>query len=47
MWTKPQYYDELDCQKRILWKLKDLKEQTKQWQKKRLDQSNTRLKELE
>jgi hypothetical protein len=47
MWTKPQYYDELDCQKRLLWKLKDLKERNKQWKKKRLDQSNTHLKELE
>jgi hypothetical protein len=47
LWKNPKYNDELDIQKRLLWKLKDLKDQTKQWQKHRLELSKARLKDLE
>jgi hypothetical protein len=41
-------FEEEDKQKRLLWKLKDLKEKTKQWQKLRYNQqSNATLKGLE
>jgi hypothetical protein len=33
LWNESKYLEEEDKQKRLLWKLKDLKDKTKSWQK--------------
>jgi hypothetical protein len=35
LWKDPKYYSELGCHCRLVWKLKDLKTQTKEWSKQR------------
>jgi hypothetical protein len=47
LWNDPKYLEEEGKQKRLIWKLKDLKDNTKQWQKLRYQQANAHLRGLE
>jgi hypothetical protein len=47
LWNDPKYLEEDGKQKRLIWKLKDLKDNTKQWQKLRYQEANAHLRGLE
>lgn len=47
LWNNPKYLEEDGKQKRLIWKLKDLKDNTKQWQKQCYQDANAHLRGLE
>jgi hypothetical protein len=47
LWNEPKYLGEESKQKRLMWKLKDLKDKTKHWQKLCYQQASAHLKGME